>query len=404
MRAMFKDKRLLPIFITVFIDILGFSIILPLLPYYASEYAASPQTIGWLVAVFSICQFIAAPLLGNWSDQAGRRPVLLVSQVGTFLGFILMALAPRLPNPLAWLFAARMLDGFSGGNLTVAQAYVADISAPADRTRNFGMVIGVSFGLGFLFGPAFGGFLSRYGYEVPAFAAALLSLASIAATWFYLPEPARLIDETKARGWRAYTRALDYLTRPEVRRLLWVFFFNALPFALYVTMFALFAKERLQFTAEQTGYYLGFVGLLGIFWQSAVGPIARQLGDHKALILGLACSCVGLSTLALADVGWKLVFVALPFSFGHTLARPALTSLITSAVPPQRRGGVLGATTSLESVGRIIAPILGGWLIAFHPSWLGWLGGLLFAVATVLAATLPQTLGAAAMDESNRSM
>jgi MFS transporter, DHA1 family, tetracycline resistance protein len=385
---MFKDKRLLPIFITVFIDILGFSIILPLLPYYASEYHASPQTIGWLVAIFSICQFLAAPLLGSWSDRAGRRPVLLLSQIGTFLGFIVMALAPRLPNPLLWLFVARIIDGVSGGNLTVAQAYIADVSPPAERTRNFGMVIGISFGLGFLLGPSFGGLLSRFGYEVPAFAAALLSLLCIAVTWFRLPEPERQIDEEKARGWRAYTRAFDYLKMPEARRLLWVFFFNALPFALYVTMFALFAKERLQFTAEHTGYFLGFVGLLGIFWQSAVGPIAKRLGDHKALILGLACSCVGLSALALVDVWWKLFFVAFPFSFGHTLARPALTSLITQAVPPQQRGGVLGATTSLESVGRIIAPILGGWLIAFHPNWLGALGGMLFGVATVLAATL----------------
>jgi MFS transporter, DHA1 family, tetracycline resistance protein len=383
---------LLPIFITVFIDILGFSLILPLLPYYASEFNASPQTIGWLVSSYSICQFVAAPLLGSWSDSLGRRPVLLLSQIGTFLGFILMALAPQLPNPLLILFVARVLDGLSGGNLTVAQAYIADISEPAERTRNFGLIIGVSFGLGFLLGPTFGGFLSRFGYAVPAFGAALLSLASIAATWFLLPEPHRLLDENKARGFQAYTRAFDYFAMPEVRRLLSVFFFNALPFALYVTMFALFAKERLQFTAEQTGYFLGFVGLLGIVWQGGVGPIAKRLGDHRALVLGLTCSAIGLGTLAFVDVWWKLIFVALPFSFGHGIARPALTSLITQAVPPQRRGGVLGATTSIESMGRIIAPILGGWLITFHANWLGWLGGALFAIGAIIAVTLPPSI------------
>src|SRR5262245_52662816 len=159
---MFKDKRLVPIFIVVFIDLLGFSLILPLLPYYASSFGAAPQTIGLLVASYSICQFLAAPFLGDWSDRYGRRPLLLYSQLGSCLGFILLGIAPSLPNALLWLFVARIIDGISGGNLTIAQAYISDISAPADRARNFGMIIGVSFGLGFLLGPSFGGFLSRW--------------------------------------------------------------------------------------------------------------------------------------------------------------------------------------------------------------------------------------------------
>jgi MFS transporter, DHA1 family, tetracycline resistance protein len=140
---MFKDKRLIPIFIVVFIDLLGFSLILPLLPYYASHFQASGKTIGLLVASYSICQFLAAPFLGNWSDRYGRRPLLLYSQLGSCLGFILLGLAPSLPQALFWLFVARIIDGLSGGNLTIAQAYISDISAPEDRTRNFGMVIGL---------------------------------------------------------------------------------------------------------------------------------------------------------------------------------------------------------------------------------------------------------------------
>jgi MFS transporter, DHA1 family, tetracycline resistance protein len=383
---MFKDKRLVPIFIVVFIDLLGFSLILPLLPYYASEFGASPQTIGLLVASYSICQFLAAPFLGDWSDRYGRRPLLLYSQLGSCLGFILLGVAPGLPNALAWLFVARIIDGISGGNLTIAQAYISDISAPQDRARNFGMIIGVSFGLGFLLGPSFGGFLSRWGYSVPAFAAALLAFASVLATFFLLPETQHQHDEQRATGLRAYTRVLDYLHLAEVRRLLWVFFFNALPFALYVTMFALFAQTRLRFTAEQTGYFLGFVGLLGIIWQGGVvGRVVSRIGEHKTLLLGLSLSAVGLFYLALVDVWWKLPFVALLFSLGHGLTRPSLTSLITQAAPPQRRGGVLGATTSMESFSRIVAPILGGWIIAVHPSWLGWLGGVLYIVAVLIA-------------------
>ncbi len=386
---MFKDKRLIPIFIVVFIDLLGFSLILPLLPYYASTVGASPQTIGYLVASYSLCQFLAAPFLGDWSDRYGRRPLLLYSQLGSLLGFILLAIAPSLPNALLWLFVARIIDGISGGNLTIAQAYITDISAPQDRARNFGMIIGVSFGLGFLLGPSFGGFLSRWGYSVPALAAALLAFASILATYFLLPETQHQRDEQRATGVKAYTRALEYLQLTEVRRLLWVFFFNALPFSLYVTMFALFAKSQLAFTAEQTGYYLGFVGLLGIIWQaSAIGPVVARFGDHKTLLIGLALSACGLFIVAFVDVWWKLVFVALFFSLGHGLARPALTSLVTQAAPPNRRGGVLGATTSLESFSRIIAPILGGWIIAVHPTWLGWLGGLLYTIATAIAFTV----------------
>lgn len=389
---MFKDKRLIPIFIVVFIDLLGFSLILPLLPYYASEFGASGKVIGALVAVYSVCQFLAAPFLGDWSDRYGRRPLLLYSQMGSCLGFILLALAPGLPYGLFWLFAARVLDGLSGGNLTIAQAYITDISSPQDRARNFGLIIGVSFGLGFLLGPTFGGFLSRWGYSIPALAAALLSFLSILATYFLLPETQHERDEQRVSGWRAYIRVFDYLRIAELRRWLLIFFFNSLPFALYVTMFALFAKTRLNFKAEQTGYFLGFVGFLGIIWQGGViGRVVAKLGDYRTLVLGLSLSAVGMYYIAFVDFWWKLGFVAFFFSLGHGLARPSLTSLLTQAAPAQRRGGVLGAATALESFSRIIAPLTGGWIIEMHPSWLGWLGGVLFTLATLLAlsATAP---------------
>src|SRR5262249_5534823 len=147
------NKRLIPIFIVVFVDILGFSIILPLLPFYASKINAADAAVGPLIASYSLCQFIAAPILGKLSDTYGRRPILLYSQFGSFLGFILLGLAMHLPHPLAWLFAGRMIDGLSGGNLTVAQAYISDITEPHERAKIFGMIIGVSFGLGFTIGP-----------------------------------------------------------------------------------------------------------------------------------------------------------------------------------------------------------------------------------------------------------
>jgi len=384
----YRMKPLLPIFLVVFVDLLGFSIILPLLPYYAIEFDASEQTIGYLVATYSLCQFVAGPFLGDLSDKYGRRPLLVYSQIGSFGGFLLLAAAGYLPNPLLWLFIARVIDGLSGGNISIAQAYISDVTEPKDRAKSYGL-IGVAFGLGFLIGPALGGFLSRWGYEVPALAAAGFSLASVVATLVLLTEPRHRPDENRRTGIGAYTRIFDYFAIGSLRRLLVIFLFFALPFALYVSMFALFAAKQLGFTAEQTGYFLGFVGLLGIVWQGgAVGPVVRALGERRALLLGLTSSALGLFSVVFVTSWHDLIVTALFFSFGTGMTRPSLTSLVTQAAPPERQGGVLGVTSSLESFSRIVAPVLGGWIIAVHPTWLGWVGGSLGIVAVALAATL----------------
>ena len=383
---MTSNKRLLPIFIVVFVDLLGFSIILPLLPYYALSFKASEVTIGWLVASYSICQFVAAPLLGSLSDRIGRRPVLLYSQIGSLLGFILLGTAVFLPHPLVWLFVSRVIDGVSGGNLTIAQAYISDVTAPEERAKSYGL-IGVAFGLGFLVGPAFGGFLSRFGYDVPAYAAAGFALSSIVATLLLLPETEHRRDTERVSGLAAFARIPSYFGVPGLGRLLAVFLFFALPFSLYVSMFSLFAERQLAFTAEQTGYFLAFVGLLGILWQGAtVGPVVSAIGERRALLLGLASATLGQFLIAWTDVWWKLFIVALPLSFGTSMTRPALTSLVTKAAPTNRRGGVLGVTSSIESFSRIVAPLAGGWIIGYlHPTWIGYVGGALSAVGVALA-------------------
>jgi DHA1 family tetracycline resistance protein-like MFS transporter len=384
------NKQLIPIFIVVFVDILGFSIILPLLPFYASKVNAVDSLVGPLIASYSLCQFIAAPILGNLSDTWGRRPVLLYSQFGSFVGFILLGLAMHLPHPLAWLFAGRMIDGLSGGNLTVAQAYISDITEPRERAKIFGMIIGVSFGLGFTIGPGLGATIaSRYGFDIAAYLAAFFSLSSIIATFLLLPETQHQRDETRARGLAMYTRVVEYLRIAELRPLLAVFFFLSLPFTIYTTMFALFAKNQLSFDEKQAGYFLALVGLLGVVWQGGlIGPIVRRFGENKSLMIGLVASAAGLYYVVAVDVWWKLIFVAILFSFGHSVSRPSLTSLIAQAAPPNRRGGVFGAMTSIESVTRIIGPVLGGWIITTQPRWLGWVGGALFTVAALIGSTI----------------
>jgi MFS transporter, DHA1 family, tetracycline resistance protein len=384
------NKQLVPIFIVVFVDILGFSIILPLLPFYASQVNAADSSVGPLIASYSLCQFIAAPILGNLSDTWGRRPVLLYSQFGSFLGFILLGLAMHLPNPLAWLFVGRMIDGLSGGNLTVAQAYISDITEPRDRAKVFGMIIGVSFGLGFTIGPGLGAIISsHFGYDITAYLAALFSLSSIIATFRLLPETQHQRDEARPRGLAMYTRVIDYLRIVELRPLLAVFFFLSLLFTLYTTMFALFAKNQLGFDIKQAGYFLALVGLLGVIWQGGlIGPIVKRFGEHRSLMIGLVASAAGLYYIVAVDVWWKLIFVAILFSFGHSVSRPSLTSLIAHSAPPNRRGGVFGAMTSIESLTRIIGPVLGGWIITTQPRWLGWVGGAFFTVAALIGWTI----------------
>ncbi len=380
---MFKNKALIPIAIVVFVDLLGFSIILPLLPYYAKTFNASPEMIGYLVASYSVCQFVAAPILGGMSDRFGRRPLLIYSQIGSMAGFILLGVANSLPT----LFLSRIIDGISGGNLTIAQAYIADVTPPKERAGALA-IIGIGFGLGFVVGPPIGGLLAtHFGFSAPAFAGAFFALCSTSLTTFYLKEHQHVRDENAKRGLSYYARVIEYLGDQNLRKLLLTFLFFALPFSLYVSMFSLFAMTALQFTTQQVGLFLGFVGLLGVFWQGLViRPLVRKIGEVKSLRMGLVSMVFGLAGLAFARTTPGLVSIAILFSFGTGVTRPTLSSLITQFAPPKRKGGALGVSASLESFSRSVAPVLGGWIIGgLHPNWIGYVGAMMAMVGVVLA-------------------
>src|SRR5438128_3185901 len=205
-------RPLLIIFLTIFVNLVGFGIIIPLLPFYAETFGASPLVIGLLFAVFSLCQLVAAPALGDLSDRYGRRPILVFSLAGTVVSFVMLALA----HSVAMLFAARIVDGLSGGNISTARAYVADVTEPKDRARAYGL-IGAAFGLGFILGPALSGVLSHYSYTAPIWAAAALTLVATAIAWLWLPET---VHRARA-GWGNPFRYLPVLLRrPVVRRVL----------------------------------------------------------------------------------------------------------------------------------------------------------------------------------------
>ncbi len=388
---MFKNKELLSIFIVVFVDLLGFSIILPLLPFYATTFAASPEMIGILVASYSVCQFFAAPVLGGLSDKYGRRPLLIYSQIGSMIGFIMLGLAHSLPM----LFASRIIDGVSGGNLTIAQAFIADVTKPEDRSSSMA-VIGIAFGLGFMIGPAIGGTMAHnFGYSAPAYLAAFFALCSTLLTTFFLKEHQHVRDENSKMGLGFYIRAIGYFKDRSLRTLLTIFLFFALPFSLYVSMASLFLKMRFDFNEQQVGYFLFFVGFAGAIYQGGViRPLVKRIGEVRAMQIGMVALCLGLLGIVFATDWHGMALVALVFAFGTGVVRPTLSSLVSQAAPPNRKGGVLGASSSIESASRSVAPVIGGLILGgLHPNYLGIIGGLLAAIGMAFAFTIPRSLG-----------
>lgn len=381
-----KNSRLLTIFLIVFVDLLGFSLILPLLPYYAETYGATPLITGLLVAVYAAAQLVGAPLLGRLSDRVGRRPVLLISVAGTFLGFVLLGTAPVLGQWLASLvaplavnsiilgilFISRILDGLTGGNLTVAQAYIADVTDEKNRAKGLGMV-GAAFGLGFIIGPAAGGMLSRFGYNTPAFVAAVFSILNLLAIFFLLPES--LTEERRAAMSQTkrppFTLAalMEALRRPKVGPLLHVRLFYGLAFAIFQNIFSLYAQS-IGLSPQTTGYVLGYVGLLAVITQAGlIGFLTRRFKENWLIITSLWVMAGALLSWAFTSQLGVLLVVMLPLAISGGVLNTILQSSISKSVTREEVGGILGITTSLESMTRVIAPTLGGFLLQQVGRW-----------------------------------
>jgi MFS transporter, DHA1 family, tetracycline resistance protein len=345
-------RPLLIIFLTIFVNLVGFGIIIPLLPFYAETFGASPLVIGLLFAVFSLCQLVAAPLLGDLSDRYGRRPVLIFSLAGTVVSFVMLALA----HSVAMLFAARIVDGLSGGNISTARAYVADVTEPKDRSRAYGL-IGAAFGLGFILGPALSGVLAQYSYTAPIWAAAVITVVATAMAWLWLPET---VHRAHAGTGNPFSYLPGLLHRPLVRRVLAIDFVYWFAFAIFQTTFALFVARRFAFDATHTGYFLAAFGVLGAVIQGGlIRPIVRRLGDKPTFMLGLVCAAVGLSLTAITHsvtiFAITLVPVALGIGFGH----PTISSLVSQVARGDEQGRVQGAASAVESLARTMGPVWG---------------------------------------------
>ena len=338
------------LFIIVFIDLLGFGMVIPVMALYAERLGAPDSQIGWLMTGYSLMQFAFTPIWGRLSDRYGRRPLLLLSIVMTAVGFLGYALAPD----FRWLLASRLFAGAATANIAIAQAYIADVTPPEGRARGMGL-IGAAFGLGFVLGPALGGFLSAISLAAPGYAAAALASANGVAAFFILPEPKARVASPR----RAHVAALlDELRRPGIRRLIVIYLLAVLAFSGMEATFALIAAHRCGLDQRHVSYVFAFIGVVVTVVQGGlIGPLTRRFGEQALLVAGFILQAVGLAAVPYVGNMAGLLGACLPLAFGSGLSTPALSSLLSRSARDEDQGGTLGIGQSAAALGRIGGPI-----------------------------------------------
>lgn len=376
-----KNKRLLNIWLIVFIDLLGFGLILPLLPFLAEGFGISEGTIGLIVASYPAAQMIGAPLLGRLSDKYGRRPILLVSILGTAAGYLLLGFA----NSVALLFLSRIVDGLTGGNISVAQAYITDITDEKNRARGLGM-IGAAFGLGFIIGPAIGGVLSKNGFLLPALVATGFATISFLGVLFWLPES--LTEEAKAqlasrppRRILNLRQLIDALQRPRVGPLLTLRIGEGFAFNTFQTIFSLYALHRFGVTTQEAGFILAYIGLLVVLVQGVgIGPLAQRFEESHLLVASMVLLGIALYGYAAAPSIPFLLVDMIPMALGAGIFNTVINTSLSKAVYPEEIGGTLGLSAGGESFTRVFSPAASGYLLGINSAIPGLLGGTLAAL------------------------
>lgn len=384
------------IFVTLFLDILGIGLIIPILPKLIEQLSggnvsAASHTYGWLAAVAALMQFLCAPALGSLSDRFGRRPVILCSLFGSWLDYLLLAFAPSLP----WFFLGRIITGITSANITAANAYIADVSPPEKRAANFGLVA-AAFGLGFIAGPALGGVLGNIGLRVPFFAAAGLTLLNWLYGFFVLPESLPR-EQRRAFDWRRANPvgSLVALKRfPEVLGLTETYFLMNLAHQVFPSTWVLYTSYRYGWSPKQVGLSLAAVGVMAAIVQGGlVRKIIPKLGERRSIIVGLTNATVFFAAYGLAAQGWVIYVLIGLGSFGG-IAMPALQGLVSRCVPLNEQGAVQGALSSLASLAGILGPVLATGLFGYFispqapahiPGAAFFCGSMLMLIALLLA-------------------
>lgn len=375
-----RPSALWTVFLVVLIDLLGFGIVLPLLPFYASQFQASPVGIGLLYSVYSFAQLVFSPFWGRLSDRVGRRPVMLLSTAGAVFGYLLFALS----NSLAWLFASRLLAGIMGGNISTAQAYVADVTGPSERARGMGL-IGAAFGIGFTAGPAlaswlihpeFSEFLKETGiplfsqmaaqnrFSIPGFFAAFLSAASFLMVLFRLPETVHAAGHPRAEGaGRAGIFNRSFWSKHSLRPLFFSVFLLAFGQSSLYGAFPLFCGSVLGLAPERVGYQFAYMGMLAVVVQGGlIRPLEKKCGERNLFLIGSILMVTGLGLIPFAVSERTLTLYLGVMALGASLNGPTLNSMISKQAPPAEVGAVMGRSQGLAALGRVIGPAWGGLL------------------------------------------
>lgn len=360
------------IFLIVLIDLLGFGIIIPLLPFYVPGFKENALKVTLTFSIYSIFQFIGAPILGMFSDRFGRRPVLVISQFGSAAGYLLLAIATRWhdSNPslmLTLVYISRTIDGFTGGNLSTAQAYVSDVTTPANRARGMG-VLGAAFGLGFCVGPFLGGTLGHYHPAWPAYAAAALSLSAGVLSYLRLKEPARHatteVGATHASAWLHPSRFAPILRRPVLVQLLAISFFTMAAFVMMESVIALYLNKMFAFEERHVGYFFGFLGVVIIVVQGGlIGRLTKIFGEWTLAVAGTLMVAIGMC--GFIYTAWMpvlgLLLVAGTFnSAGRSFQQPTVSSLLSKFSDPREQGIIFGLYHGLLSLARVAGPVVAG--------------------------------------------
>lgn len=354
------------IFVTVFIDLIGFGMVIPILPFYANQspFNATPFEIGLLFSIYSWMQFFSSPILGRLSDKYGRRPILFISLLGSAIGYLVIGFAGTLPL----VFLGRIISGITGANISTAQAYIADVTTKENRAKGMGL-FGAAFGLGFILGPAIAGILSKYGIHIPFFFAAILSLTSATAVYFLLPESLIRRSAEESAVQKGKLRIVFELLREwDFGVINLIYFLLVTAFSIMTYAFVLYTSFRFGYNAEQNGYLFAFVGIVSVIGQGFLfSRLVKKFGETRLTALG--CLMMAISLFLIPFIGpvlgglKLLLFACVLLSFGNALASPSLTSLVSKTSKDDEQGNSLGIMQSGASLARAIGPMIGGVLL-----------------------------------------